>query len=224
MTVPNPATSYEVDALVAELDKHWARAGVGPMDRHEMAHDVAEDLLAAAQNGTDPRQLLSPDLATFARQVAEARDVALIRVEPARVVLGVLLGAGMMLALSWAAFPYVHTYLTDHVQLKQRYPVAGVAVAAAVLGLVLLGGALLGLRTALVGRPVGRATVRRAAVLLPSGFVGAGLVVVVITTLTGNRDSSSATVMDFLAAIWGCLGAAVYARRTTLLNVHDPRQ
>ena len=210
-----------VDGLVTALDRHWIRGGVAARDRREMAGDVAADLVEAVRSGVDPHLLLTPDLATFADSVAIARNVEPVRVERGRVLLGLVLGSAVLLAAAALAMPYVRRYLTRRVQLKSPHPVGGVVLAGSVLALLVLGGALAGLRISLIGRPAARDTVRRAAALLLSGTVTAALVALALAVATGFRTSPGAVVADIVVGVGTCGAGAIYARRSALLHADD---
>ncbi len=168
----------DLRSVLAQLDRVWRRLGVPRSDRRLLEAELVPDLQEAAADGHDPADLLTPDVDTFARDLAEAHGVAQVPPRHANVQLGGLLGAIVALVLGAASATALQPILTSRVQLSGRYPVAGAVLVFGLLAAAGLLGCLLGVHAVVRGKPAAGATVRRTALVLPvTAAVGVGLAV-----------------------------------------------
>jgi hypothetical protein len=174
-----PVPAAQIDAAISALDRRLRRLHIGRDDRRALVDDVRSDLRAAAADGVTPEELIGPDIGAFAREAVEAagyrsRPHDLSRVLTGGALAGVVAVVAGYLLIVGVLQPALASWFT----LDGRYPSAGPVVvygAVALLGVV---GLLAALKWwVLAGRPAVRATVLRAAVLLPvvaaAGIAGA---------------------------------------------------
>jgi hypothetical protein len=170
-----PVDPAEIDAAVADLDRRLRRLHLPRADRRAIGDDVRGDLRAAADDGIRPADLIGPDVDAFAREAVEQGGYRPWRPEYLRAVLGGVLGALVCLFVGYWLVVGAQQLLAATFTLDRHYPVAGPAVVVAGVAVLALLGALVVLGRVLAGRQAARATVRRAALLLPSAVVvGAG--------------------------------------------------
>lgn len=202
--------------LLAQLDRAWRRIGVPHSDRRLLAAELAPDLQAAAADGHEPADLLTPDVDTFAERLAEAHGVRLVPPRHANVQLGGLLGAVLALVTGAGLVVGLQPLLTSKVELSGRYPVAGAVLVFASLAVLGLLGCLLGIYAAVRGRPAAGATVRRAALLLPlTAAVGVALAVA-LGRSTDYSDAPSVVLAECGIVAVSCAGALLAARRSAV--------
>lgn len=218
---PSPASTQDVEVLLSELDRTWRRDGVRPVDRREMIGDVAPDLEAASRDGIDPRTLLTPDPASFARQVAEARGVDRLRSDYPRMLFGAAVGAAAAFVLGWRLALIMVTDLTERVELERRYEVLGAVVAYSGLAAFCLAGVIAGIWLALRGRTAVRATLRRVALLLPLAAMVVTPVTIAFARSTGYSTVGSVVLIEAGIVLGGCALALVVARRSALRHSLD---
>ena len=202
----------DVDHLRSELDAVWRRGGVALDDRRELAEEVVLDLRAASADGRDPRSLLTPDLATFARRVADERRAP--RVLPAwgRLLAGGLAGAALAFVLGVRPVLALFSALAGEPTSDRDVGVVAALLVWSALAAFCLGGALLGLGLALRGSGRVRPTLWRAAVLLPVTGVGAALGTVAYARSTGYRTDGTTVLLE-LALVVGSVAAALAVAR-----------
>jgi hypothetical protein len=205
--------------LLAQLDRAWRRLGVPSGERRLLEDELAPDLLLAITDGHDPVGLLTPDVDTFARRLAEARGVLQVPPRHANVQVGGLLGAALTLLTGAALASPVHTFLTAHVQLRGRHPIAGVILAFGSLGILSLLGCLLGTYLAIRYQPAAGATVRRVALFLPpAAGLGIGLAVAVGKSSDYSTDPAVILAEIIIVAL-SCALALVAARRSAISSM-----
>jgi hypothetical protein len=216
-----PVDLTEVDGAAAGLDRRLRRLHLARGDRRAIVDDVRGDLLAAAADGVRPEALIGPDVDAFAREAMEQGGYRPWRPEYARTLLGGVLGALASLFVAfWLVVAGVQRLFASWFTLDHHYPVAGPVLVYAVVTVLGVLGALVVLGRVLAGREAGRATVRRAALLLPAAVVvGAGAAVAV--ALVPDRPVGSGTVAamvlcvaaPFVAALGGARWWALRAER-----------
>jgi hypothetical protein len=174
-------STRQLDAATAELERALRRLRIAADDRRGIVAEVRADLEAAAADGRNPSALLGPDIATFAREAAEARGHQPRQAQYPRVAIG-----GTLAAVVGAVAAYLLTVeflvplFSSWFDLDEHYPVAGPVVAWAGMALAAVLLTLVVLHLLLSGRAAGRETVRRAAVLVPLAMaVGIAAAVVV---------------------------------------------
>jgi hypothetical protein len=166
---------------VRTLEREWRRMRLSRADQRELVSEVTADLSAAAADGVSPATMLGADLPRFAREAAQARGYAPVPTEYRRTLLGGVLGTLIALFVGYVLVNVAYRVLTDQLELLWG-----------ALGVVCVVGTLGGLTRALRHRDAARATVVRAAVLVPlvplalavgllvgpppSSYVAAGLV------------------------------------------------
>jgi DNA-binding ferritin-like protein (Dps family) len=197
-----PVDPSEVDDAVAGLDRRLRRLHLARGDRRAIVDDVRGDLLAAAADGVRPTTLIGPDVEAFAREAMDQGDYRPWRPEYVRTLLGGVLGTLIGLFVAYWLVTGLQRLFASWFTLDGHYPVAGaivVSVAVAVLGVV---SALVVLRWLLAGLPAARATVHRAALLLPAAVVvGAGAAVAVATLPDRPVGSGTVAVMALCVAV-----------------------
>jgi hypothetical protein len=206
----------ELRVLLAQLDQAWRRLGVPRSDRRVLAAELAPDLQAAAADGHDPGGLLTPDVGTFARHLAEAHGVAQVPSRFADIQRGGLLGAVLAVVVGAAAVTGLQPVLTDKVELSGRYPVAGAVLVFGLLAAAGLVGCLVGIHLVVRGQPAAGATVRRAALFLPPmAAAGVGLAVA-LGKATDYSDAPAVVLTECGIVIVSCAVALVAARRAAI--------
>lgn len=205
--------------LLAQLDRAWRRLGVPHSDRRLLAAELAPDLLAADADGHDPADLLTPDVDTFARRLAEAHGVRQVSPRYANVLLGGLLGGALTLAVCAALTPVVQAFLTSRVELSKDSPLAGAGGAVlffgalAVLGLL---GCLLGTCVAVRHHPAAGATVRRVALFLPPAAAVGVALAVALGRSTDYSTAPQVVLAECVIVILSCSVALAAARRSAI--------
>ncbi|MFL6097942.1 MAG: hypothetical protein ACJ71Y_21025, partial [Blastococcus sp.] len=134
-------TTSQRDAATAELERALRRLHIAADDRRAIVAEVRADLEAAAADGRNPSALIGPDIATFAREAAEARGHQPRQAQYPRVAIG-----GTVAAVGGAAAAYLLIVeflvplFSSWFDLAGHYPVAGpvVAWAGMALGAVLV--------------------------------------------------------------------------------------
>jgi hypothetical protein len=61
-----------IDQAIDTVDREWRTYGLNRRDRTTLAADLRVDLQSAVDEGATPEELIGPDKAAFARQLAEA--------------------------------------------------------------------------------------------------------------------------------------------------------
>lgn len=209
MTTSNNPPFESVDAIRAELDAAWRRYGVRPADRQEMSADIVADLRAGAADGLDPRAMIGPQVDAFARQVADARGLR--RLEPAygRMLLGGLVGAVAALVIGWTPTWSALDLLSS----------GGLVWALMAYGLLAVGctaAALTGIAVALRGLGSVRATLWRAALLLPVAGVAITPLTMLFAAATGYDTATSTVLLETGMVLGACAAAVAAARRWAL--------
>lgn len=214
-------TPVPVDELTAELDRHWRRLGLARVTRERLRDDLASDLHAAAAHGLDPRSLLTPDPATFARDTADADGAPLVIPGYTELFLGGLMGAVLGFAFGWPVLSGAlekYAQGRDPQELRTWVRVGGLYGG---LALLTLGCTLLAIAVALRRVQRTAATVWRAALTL---IAGASLLTPTLILAAKSTDYSTAAGMllfefgsclaVFVAALWS-------ARRWALRGALD---
>ncbi|HEY0400518.1 MAG TPA: hypothetical protein VGD09_00765 [Blastococcus sp.] len=156
---PSEAPVKEIsdpEVVVQSLEREWRRMRLSPAERRELVSEVTADLSAAAADGVSPAIMLGADLPRFAREAAQARGYAPVPTDYRRALLGGVLGALIALFVGYVLVNVAYRLVTDQLGLLWG----------ALLVTCLLG-TLGGLARALGHRYAARATVVRAAVLVP---------------------------------------------------------
>ena len=163
-----PTSAAGVNAATTTLERSLRRLRLTSKDRRSILEEVRADLKAAAADGVAPQALIGPDPDAFARQAAAAAGYLPRRGEYGRVLLGGALGAlaalvGGYLLLDLVVFPLFASMF----DLGGFHPVLGAYAFMSALALAVTLGVLGLLALLLRDRAAARATLARAAVLLP---------------------------------------------------------
>ena len=220
MTTANDVPLESVEAVRAELDAAWRRLGIRLADRREMAEDIVADLRAGAAEGLDPHAMIGPDVDTFARQVVDARGVPPLEHGYGRMLLGGLLGA--VAAVTVGSLPTEAALgRLSSLQQSGRDQWVWALSAYGVLAVACTAAALTGIAVALRGLVAVRATVWRAALLLPV----AGVVITPLTmsfaAATGYDTATRTVLLETGMVLGACAAAVVGARRWALRGALD---
>jgi hypothetical protein len=166
-------TTRQVGATTAQLERALRRLHIAADDRRAIVAEVRADLEAAAADGRNPSALIGPDIATFAREAAEARGHRPGQAQYPRVAIGGILAA---VVAAVAAYLLIVEFLvplfSSWFDLDGHYPVAGPVVAWTGMALTAWLVTLVVLHLLLTGRAGSRETVRRAAVFVPLAMAG----------------------------------------------------
>ncbi|MCA0144080.1 hypothetical protein [Blastococcus sp. LR1] len=213
MPMPDTATTTgEIESAIRALDRELIRLRIPRRDRAEVVTEVGEDLRAGAADGLTPDALLG-DVATFAREAVSARGLVSRPHDSWNGAAIALAGGGVALVLGYLLFLEVLNPLFSRwFELDGRYPHAGPALVYALLALTALGVGLTAYGRFLAGRPAARASVVRAAVLLP---VAAALGVAAAIWFGWTQDYSTAipvVLVELLLVAAPCAGALWLAR------------
>jgi hypothetical protein len=166
-------TTSQRDAATAELERALRRLHIAADDRRAIVAEVRADLEAAAADGRNPSALIGPDIATFAREAAEARGHQPRQAQYPRVAIGGTLAAvGGAVAAYLLIVEFLVPLFSSWFDLDGHYPVAGPVVAWAGMALAAVLVTLVVLHLLLSGRAAARETVRRASVLVPLAMAG----------------------------------------------------
>lgn len=211
-----PDQSPDLRALLVQLNRAWCRLGVSRNDRRRLEAELVPDLQAAAADGNSLVDLLTPDIDTFAKDVAEAHGVRQVPPRHASVQLGGLVGAIVALAIGAAAAAGLHAVLTPRVELSGRHPVAGPVLVFSLVAVAGLVGCLLGVHAVVRGESAAGATVRRAALVVPlATAAGVGLAVA-LGKLSAYSDTPAIVLAECGLVIVSCAGGLASARRSAL--------
>ncbi|WP_457158482.1 hypothetical protein [Modestobacter sp. SYSU DS0875] len=187
--------------------------------RRELLDEVGADLTAAAADGVTPAELLGPDRARFAREAAQARGFPPAPAAWCRTVFGGVLGAAVALVVGYVVVVVLAPpLLASVVQLDGSYPTAGPVLAYVLMGLVCLAGTLVALATVLRDREAARATVTRAAVLLP---VVGGIGLLAAMRLGADQDLTPGLVVARVLVVLAAVVAAIAGARWWALRGVD---
>lgn len=208
--------------VLGELDRAWRQAGVRTADRRRMAAEVGPDLRAAAEDGRDPRALLTPDLETFARRVAEAGGVGRTQPHYAAVEVGAVAGGVLALVVGAVSAVFLNRALSALVDLDRDrdYSVAGPVLVFGGMAALALLGCLFGIHLALRGRSAARPTLWRAALLLPP-TAGAAVAAAVAYGRSTDYSDEPAVVLTECGIILLACAASVFAARRWALSTPD---
>jgi hypothetical protein len=200
---------------LATADRAWRAYGVSAVDRAALAADLRVDLHAAAADGVGPRQLLGPDIAEFARRLADEAGLHREPPELGRLLgtaligaaLGGTLGAVLLRVLSPMFFRLQDGNLPVQVAVGVYY---GMGAAAVVAGAV----------TTVLVRLSDLHRIRRTALYMSLLLPVAGLLITPVTmgfARTTDYSTAGPVVLAETAMVLGALaGATALARRWSL--------
>jgi hypothetical protein len=213
-----------VDKALVAADKAWRAYGVGPADRAALAEDLRLDLREAVADGRTPGDLLGPDVAAFARRLADEAGVERVPAEDARILGTALIGgaAGVVVAfLALTAYPLIVHGLDVPRPARIPLPVA-VGLFYGTSAALVLAGAVLMVRVRLKDLPQVGPTVRAMAVLLPLAALAITPITMGFAWTTGYSTSALVVLFE-IALVGGALGGAiVLARRWALRKRREP--
>jgi hypothetical protein len=208
-----------VERAIAAATKAWRAYGVGPADRAALAEDLRLDLRDAVADGRTPADLLGPDVAAFARRLADEAGVERVAAENGRVLgtalIGGLLGAIPAMLLLMAGYPLLVHWLG--ISRSGRVPVqVAVAVYYGIPSIFVLAGAIIAVRVRMRDLPRIRPTVHAMALLLPVAAIVITPITMGFAWIMGYSTSAPVVLIE-LALVGGALaGAIVLARRWAL--------
>ncbi len=220
-----PEHSADIALALSALDGEWRRMQLSRDDRSELGADVAGDLEAAAADGVGPAQLLGPDPSRFAREAAQSRGCVPKPRAFGRTLIGGVLGlvatAVVALPITWVVFAAV----VSAVDLPFRVGALGGFLLFGALSVVGLFGTLAGVAAVLRGRWVGRATVARAAALLPVMVGVAGGIAYAFAVYRHVTTDDRTVLIETVIVTAGWISAIIVARwwalRTALQTRRD---
>lgn len=215
MPVPDSGSvpTKQVSSAVSDLDRRLRRMRVARSDRRMIVEEVRADLQAAAADGVGPAVLLGPDVDAFARRAIGAGGYRTRPRDYPRILAGGVLMAGIVIvAMCWLIMGVLQPAFSSWFDLDGRYPTLGPIVVFGGIALAGLLGALIGLRTMLGKDPAARATVRRAALLLPIGSAAGVVAVLAVANSPDYRSTPGVVTVQVLFVVGGAAIALVAAR------------
>jgi hypothetical protein len=213
-----------VDGALAAVDKAWRAYGVGPADRVALADDLRFDLREAVADGRTPQDLLGPDVAAFARRLADEAGVERIPAENGRLLGSATLGATLgAVAAFLVLMAYPLLFQNFDIPHPARVPIQ-VAVGAfyGIPAVVVLAGALIAVRVRLKDLPQVRPTVHAMAVLLPLAAIVITPITMGFAWTTGYSTSAPVVLIELVLVAGTLAGAIVLARRWALRERPTP--
>ncbi|WP_410813560.1 hypothetical protein [Micromonospora sp. 067-2] len=208
-----------IDSVLAEADQAWRAYGVGSADRAALAADLRMDLRAAAADGGDPVQMLSGDVAGFARRLADESGIRRVRRDYDRLLGTALIGAVVGGVLGYGLLTVGYQTFTRMMDIPRSSHVPiqlAVAVYYGIPAAVVVAGAVTAVRIRLRDLPEIRRTARIMGVLMPV----AGIVITPITMAfawsTGYSTAPAVVVSEIAMVLAALAGATVLARRLSL--------
>jgi hypothetical protein len=165
---PDSATVARIRAITAELDRSLRRLRLSRADRQTIVGEVRGDLETATADGVSPEALIGPDVDAFARAAVEAAGYRPRAQDYPRILSGGVLGAGVAVVAAYLLIvELLQPALASWFDLDGRFPSLGPAVVFGGIAVVAVLGTLGALGWLLAGRSAARATVTRAALLVP---------------------------------------------------------
>lgn len=214
-----------IDGVLAAADRALRRYGIDAADRASLLADLRLDLQAAAEDGIGPDRLLGPDVAGFARRLADEAGLARHHSERERLLRAALIGAAIGAAVGYALLKGAYPRFVQMMDLPRSLDVpvqVTVTVYYGVPAAIVVAAAVIAVRVALRGVPRIRETARAMAVLLPL----AGMLVTPVTMAFAWSTGYSVALPVVLAEIAMVLaalgGATLLARRWALRSRRRP--
>ena len=202
-----------IERALDRAEREWRRMRVVKDDRATLRDDLRMELTASAADGVPPDQLIGPDVARFARDLATSAGVRLVSFEYRRLLLTGLAGAAPGVALAWVLIMH-WWWLPWHPPTVSRY---------AVCAAVFVAGVLIAIHRGMRGDPAQARTVTAMAVAVP--VVGLLMVPAMMgfASLVGYSTMTHVLVIE--AAIVGAAlaGGAVAARQWAVAPMLDHR-
>ncbi|MCZ2805371.1 hypothetical protein O2W18_09680 [Modestobacter sp. VKM Ac-2983] len=212
----------QIDATIAELDRSLRRLHLTRSDRRTVLEEVRVDLQAAADDGVSPAALIDSDIDAFAREAIEVGGYIPRPRDYPRVLLGGILTAVGVVVAAYVLIVLILTpLLSSWFTLPGSYPSAGPLLVYGALVLAGLIGTLAGLRWLLAGRPAARATLRKAALLLPIGAAAGIAGLLAVADDPDYRTTEGTVTVQALLVVLGVAVALGIARWWALRTTSD---
>ena len=213
-----------IDSTIAAVDRAWRAYGIDAADRAALAADLRLDLRAAADDGIEPDRLLGPDVAGFARRLADEAGLRRVPRQSDRLIAVALGGAAAGAAVGYLLMELAYPLLARTIDFSWA---GRVPVQVAVVGFygvpaaVLVAGAIIAVRFGLRDLPRIRRTAVAMMVLLPV----AGMLVTPLTMAfawsTGYSAAAPVLAAEIAMVLAAISGATLLARRWALRD-RDP--
>jgi hypothetical protein len=208
-----------IDSVLSAADRAWRAQGVHSADRSALAADLRDDLEAAAAEGAGPQELIGPDVAGFARRLADEAGVRRNLPEYARFTSTALIGAALGALIGYQLMANLYTVVYEAVDFpdSSRLPLElALAVYYGIPAAIVAAGAVGAVRWRLRDVHRVRETSWAMALLLPLAGLLATPVVMGFAWATGYSTDPAVLVIE-VAMVMAALSGAVYlARRWSL--------
>ncbi|WP_328477887.1 hypothetical protein OHA21_25665 [Actinoplanes sp. NBC_00393] len=208
-----------IESVLSSADRAWRAYGVGSADRAALAADLRADLEAAAAEGAGPEQLIGPDVAGFARRLADEAGVTRSAAEFQRLFGTALVGGALGAVAGYAVYAALYPFFVRVMDIPQTIDVpvqVAVGVYYGVPAALVIVGAVLTVRLRL--RDLAR--IERTAWTIAWLWAVTGLLITpVVMGFAWTTDYSLDTVVVFteVAIVVAALAGATYlARRWAL--------
>lgn len=213
-----PTPSADVKAAAARLDRSLRRLRLTRADRRRVVEEVAGDLQVAAAEGIDLHTLIGADPDAFAREAAAAGGYRPRPGNYGRLLLGGAGGALLALVAGYLLIAYaVFPFFTSTFDLGGYHPVLGAYVFISAVALAGTLGIPAVLALLLRERAAARATLVRAALLIPAvAALGVVLIGGAGMGFASSRDAEGLTLRVLLVAL--LIPAALLAARIWALR------
>jgi hypothetical protein len=218
-------TVDDIDSVLAAADQAWRAYGIGSADRATLAADLRLDLQAAASDGVSPAQLLGPDVAGFARRLADEAGVPRVTPEYRRLLgtalIGVILGGSLGYGVLTTLYP-LFVRMTDFPR-PMHVPVqVAVAIYYGVPAAIVVAGAVATVRLQLRDVPQIQRTARGMSLLLPAAGILITPVTMAFAWSTGYSTAPHVVLTEVAMVLAALASATILARRLSLRYRKEP--
>ncbi|BBH71616.1 hypothetical protein ACTI_83010 [Actinoplanes sp. OR16] len=208
-----------IDSVLSAADQAWRSYGVHPPDRAALAADLRGDLEAAVADGAGPHELIGPDVAGFARRLADEAGVRRHHPTYARLFSTMLIGAALTAVIAYELVTALSPMMIRAVDLDDpaRVPlVVALAVYYGIPAAIVVAGAVLAVRWRLRDLHRVRETCRAMILLLPIAGLLVTPVVMGFAWATGYSTDPVVVAFEVAMVMAALSGATYLARRWAL--------